>query len=128
MADEIMNFKFTSLNGNGLGDDEKRAAVIGRLKSQGNDIFAIVDTRFSKQVQEEIRKKDKYRCIFAGESSESKGIALFRNPRSEIDCTNQECDKNGQFCIAEVVVEKNPLLLSYYTVLRMWTTRGGGGR
>ena len=82
MAEEIMNFKFTSLNVNGLGDEEKRTAVIGRLKSQGNDIFALVDTRFSRQVQEEIRKKDEYRCIFAGESSESKGIALFRNPSS----------------------------------------------
>ena len=112
MAEQALNLKFTCLNCNGLGDETKRATVINRLKNRGNDIFALVDTRFSKNVQDEIKKTEPYECIFAGESSTSKGIAIFKNPRADINILSYDCDRGGQYLIAELAVEKNPLLLA----------------
>ena len=73
------------LNVNGLNDDGKRRQVCNKILKDRPDIAVLVDTRLSKDNQQDMIKRTDYHCFFANNPRRCKGIAVLI--KNTTDCT-----------------------------------------
>ena len=70
------NFKILSYNCNSIGKNPKRGQVFHFLKKKKADILILVDTRLSKEVENQVKAEWGGFAFFSSYSSQSRGIAV----------------------------------------------------
>ena len=90
-----------SMNGQGLGDGNKRRDVINFLKSKQYSICMLQDTHFIEKDEKYIRSIWGYEVYFSNHTSNSRGVATFINNNFDCKVKNVEKDNNGNMLILE---------------------------
>ena len=89
----------------------KRLAIIEQMKRCKVDIFSLVDTRWSETVQRSLRKTHStYSTHFAGNNSQSRGVAIFINRAADITIKKSHADPDGNFLLMELIIGTTPTL------------------
>ena len=90
----------------GFGDYKKRRDVLNYLHKKNYNIYFLQDTHFTKDEEKIILSQWGYKGIFNSYQSNSRGVAiLFRN-NFEFQLKNTVIDNEGNFIIAEIIIEK----------------------
>ncbi len=63
---------FRSYNARSIGKQPKRRQILHYLREKGDDINIVVDTRFSKSIENKVKA-----AFFSSFSSEARGVAIF---------------------------------------------------
>lgn len=105
----------SSLNCQGLGNNQKRRDVFHYLRKKKYSIYCLQDTHFEKQKESYIESEWGYTCVFSSHSSNARGVAVLFNNNFEFKINNVESDINGNFIIVSFTsMEKELLLVSVY--------------
>ena len=66
-----------SFNVNSIGKQPKRREIFKFLEKKGGDIQILVDTRFSKEIEDTVREEWGSQVIFSSYTSQARGVAIF---------------------------------------------------
>ena len=67
---------FRSYNARSIGKNPKRRYILNYLKQKNDDINIVVDTRFSKAVENKVKAEWGGHAFFSSFSSEARGVAI----------------------------------------------------
>ena len=72
---------FRSYNARSIGKNPKRRHILHYIKEKNDDINIIVDTRFSKKIENKVKADWGGHAFFSSFSSEARGVAIFIKKR-----------------------------------------------
>ena len=71
-----------AFNANSIGKQPKRRQVLCFLERKKPDLLVVVDTRFSKEIENSVKAEWGGQVLFSSYSSQSRGVAIFIKKRS----------------------------------------------
>ena len=66
-----------SFNVNSIGKNPKRQEIFKFLRSKKADILILVDTRFSKEIENQVKEEWGSKVYFSSFTSQARGVAIF---------------------------------------------------
>ena len=112
MAEQIT---ITSLNCQGLGNNDKRKDVLNFLKQKKYSIYCLQDTHFTEREENYIRAQWGYECFFNSYNSQSRGVAILFNNNFEYKLNKLKKDQQGNKIILDInIAGKRVLLVNIY--------------
>ena len=69
--------KIIAFNANSIGKQPKRRQVLCFLRKKDPDLLVIVDTRFSKDIENSVKAEWGGQVLFSSFSSQARGVAIF---------------------------------------------------
>ena len=109
MDDQI---KITSLNCQGLGNNDKRKDVLNFLRQKKYSIYCLQDTHFTERAENYIRAQWGYECFFSSFTSQSRGVAILFNNNFEYKLNKIKKDQQGNKLLLDVNISGRRLLLA----------------
>ena len=104
-----------TFNVNGLGNYSKRAQIFKFMEKKGADIYFIIDTRFSKDIENRVKEEWGSNVFFSSFSSQSRGVAIFFKKQLCAEVLNQQNDVSGNMLSLLVNFDsKNILFTALY--------------
>ena len=103
--------KLVAFNANSIGKNPKRRQVLHFLKKKNPDLLVVVDTRFSKEVENTVKVEWGSQVLFSSFSSQSRGVAIFIKKDLPLKILDKFGDKNGNLLSILVEYENKRILL-----------------
>ena len=100
-----------SFNCNSIGKNPKRGQVLHFLKKKKADILILVDTRLSKEVENEVKAEWGGPAYFSSFSSQARGIAVLIKKDSPIKVLDSFSDIAGNISAILIQIEENIILI-----------------
>ena len=98
--------KILSANCRGLGDINKRKDVFDYLRKKNYSIYCIQDTHFTENKHPIIRSQWGFECYSSFGTANSRGVSILINNNFEYKFLTKKADKNGNFLIINIEVDK----------------------
>ena len=76
-GDSASSLIIKEFNVNSIGKNPKRQEIFHFLKKKNSDIHILVDTRFSKEIENTIKAEWGSQVFFSSFTSQSRGVAIF---------------------------------------------------
>ena len=105
----------TSMNCQGLSNNDKRKDVLNFLKQRRYCIYCLQDTHFTEKEEKYIRSQWGFECFFNSHNSQSRGVAIFLNNNFEYKLNRIKKDTLGNKLILHInIYGKRILLINIY--------------
>ena len=110
-----MDFRFGSLNVNGIGDNQKRRDVFNFLRECKLDIYFLQETHLKEQIENYIRASWGYELWLAGNDTNKNGVAILFRSTFEYKLHNVKKDPAGCYLVMDIeLLNKRVTLLNVY--------------
>ena len=106
------NLTVQSFNVNGIGNFSKRNQIFNFMNKKGADIYFLVDTRFSKDIENKIKEEWGSNVFFSSFSSQSRGVAIFFKKQICVEVLNQKIDNSGNMLSLLVKFDDKKILFT----------------
>ena len=103
--------KIISFNANSIGKHPKRRQVLCFLKKKNPDLLLIVDTRFSKDIENSVKTEWGGQVLFSSFSSQSRGVAIFIRKNLPIKILDKFNDGEGNLLCLLIEYEGKKIIL-----------------
>ena len=110
-----MDFRFGSLNVNGIGDNQKRRDVFNFLRECKLDIYFLQETHLKEQIENYIRASWGYELWLAGNETNKNGVAILFRSTFEYKLHNVKKDPAGCYLVMDIeLLNKRVTLVNVY--------------
>ena len=103
--------KIISFNANSIGKHPKRRQVLCFLEKKNPDLFIVVDTRFSKEVENSVKSEWSGQVLFSSFTSQSRGVAIFIKKNLPVKVLDKFNDQEGNILGVLIEYENKRILL-----------------
>ena len=101
-----------SFNVNSIGKNPKRSNIFNFLKKSGGDIQILIDTRFSKNIENKIKEKWESEAYFSSNTSQSREVAILFKRNLCIETLKVEPDSEGNMLSLLLKFDNKTILLT----------------
>ena len=101
-----------SYNARSIGKNPKRRHILHYIKEKNDDINIIVDTRFSKNIENKVKADWGGHAFFSSFSSEARGVAIFIKKGLAIDILDKRADDQGNLLSLLIKFNGKKILVS----------------
>ena len=103
--------KIIAFNANSIGKQPKRRQVLCFLRKKDPDLLVILDTRFSKDIENSVKAEWGGQVLFSSFSSQARGVAIFVKKNLPIKILDKFNDQNGNILGLLIEYEGKRILL-----------------
>ena len=103
--------RIISFNANSIGKQPKRRQVLYFLEKKKPDLLIVVDTRFSKEIENSVKTEWGGQVLFSSLSSQSRGVAIFIKKDLPVKILDKFNDENGNILGILLEYESRKILL-----------------
>jgi exonuclease III len=100
-----------SLNTQGLSDLKKRRDVFQYLRQKSPSMLLLQDTHFKKSLERQITTEWGYKCYFASNTSQSRGVAVLMNNNFDFKVNKVVIDVAGNYIILVIKTMETEITL-----------------
>ena len=106
MANNNINdsIKICSLNCRGLNDKVKRRDVLKYIRKKKFSIYCLQDVHWGKKWENMVRSEWGYETFVAGNTTNSRGVAILMNNNFDFKIRNVQRDKDGNWIILDIAI------------------------
>ena len=101
-----------SFNVNSIGKNPKRREIFNFLNKKIGDIIILVDTRFSKNIENTVKEEWGSNVYFSSFSSQSRGVAIFFKKNIPVEVLDQHSDISGNILSLLINFDSQKILVS----------------
>ena len=106
------NLIVKSFNVNGIGNFSKRNQIFNFMNRKGGDIHFLVDTRFSKDIENKVKEEWGSNVFFSSFSSQSRGVSIFFKKQICAKVLKQKIDISGNMLSLLVEFDDKKILFT----------------
>ena len=99
-------------NVNSIGKNPKRQQIFKFLNKKKGDVIVLIDTRFSKEIENKIREEWGSKVYFSSFSSQSRGVAIFMKKNLCVEVLKQKSDSQGNLLSLLLEFDSKKILLT----------------
>ena len=106
MANNNINdsIKICSLNCRGLNDKVKRRDVLKYIRKKKFSIYCLQDVHWEKKWENMVRSEWGYETFVAGNTTNSRGVAILMNNNFDFKIRNVQRDEGGNWIILDIAM------------------------
>ena len=110
-----MDFKYGSLNVNGIGETQKRKDVFNFLRECKLDVYFLQETHLREHLEKYMRASWGYELWLAGNETNKNGVAILFRPTFEYKLHGIKKDPNGCYIMMDIeLLNKRVTLVNVY--------------
>ena len=103
--------RIISFNANSIGKQPKRRQVLCFLQRKNPDLLIIVDTRFSKDIENSVKAEWGGQVLFSSFSSQARGVGIFIKKNLPVKILDKFNDQEGNILSILIEYEDKRILL-----------------
>ena len=101
-----------SFNVNSIGKNPKRQEIFKFLHSKKSDILILVDTRFSKEIENQVKEEWGSKVYFSSFTSQARGVAIFFKKNICVEVLKEKNDCSGNILSLLLTFDSKKILLT----------------
>ena len=111
-GDSASSLKIKEFNVNSIGKNPKRQEIFNFLRKKENDIHILIDTRFSKEIENKIKVEWGSQVFFSSFTSQARGVAIFFKKNLCVEVLNKKSDDSGNILSLLLKFDNKKILLT----------------
>ena len=110
--DSASSLNIKEFNVNSIGRNPKRQEIFNFLRKKTSDIHILIDTRFSKEIENQIKVEWGSQVFFSSFTSQSRGVAIFFSKNLCVEVLNTKSDDSGNILSLLLNFDNKKILLT----------------